>query len=81
MPKRVRDALAVEAGDELEFELAADRADRAIVRPRRRRALGELTGIAASAAGIPTTARALDEAIGMAASRQAKMRTGGPTRR
>jgi len=74
VPKRVRDALEIEPGDELEFELGTDRA---VVRPRRRRVLGDLAGIAGSAAvRIPTTAGALDEAIGQAALRRAKAGTG-----
>lgn len=65
MPKRVRDALEVGAGDELEFELLDNRA---VIRPRRRRALLEFAGIAADVARrIPRSADELDEVIATAA--------------
>lgn len=74
VPKHVRDALDLAAGDELEFELERDRA---IVRPRRRRSLLEFAGVAASAVDrIPPTAEGIDALIKGAATRSARRRRG-----
>jgi antitoxin PrlF len=74
VPKSVRDAMGVRPGDELEFEPAGEAY---LVRPRTRRSILELSGIAGKASGrIPPTAEALDRLIadGMAADAARRQR-------
>jgi len=74
VPKRVRDALRVAPGDELEFELVPDGA---MVRPERRRSILEFAGIAGERSRLlPRTARELDELLSAANTARARRRSG-----
>ena len=72
VPKVVRDALGVQPGDELEFEI---RDDAAIVHPRRRPSILAYAGIAGERSKrLPRTAAELDELILEAKSERASQR-------
>ncbi len=72
VPKPVRDALGLEAGDQLEFEV---RDGQALVTPRHRHRVLEFAGIAAAAADrIPPTAEGIDRMIGGASAKVARKR-------
>lgn len=72
IPKAVRDALALNPGDELEFEVNDGQA---VVRPRQRRTILDFAGIAGDRSRfLPRTARELDEVIEKGNAERARRR-------